>query len=239
MEYYYTNKKNISDKSLTIKGDELKHLYKVLRKSAGDEINVTDGEGNLYKTVISEINKDEITCSIKEKLFNVNEPKIRVNLYQSVLKNPSRFGFVLEKSAELGVNEITPLITHNVISKSQDKHARWQSIVLSAVKQSQRCFLPAVNHTLNIDEALNKPGENDLKIIADERNFDSCIFADELKRLIPGNRPVSLFIGPEGGFTEEEINNAVKKGFLVLNLGERKLRSETAAIAVLSVLLIK
>lgn len=239
MEYYFTDKKNISDTSLVIEGDESKHLLKVLRKSKGEEIFVTDGRGNLYKTVIAEINKDKIKCEIKENLHNVNEPEIHVTLYQSLLKNPSRFEFVLEKATELGIYEITPLITRNVINKEQDKQARWQQIVLSSIKQSQRCYLPKVNHPLSFTEALKLPGKNDLKIIADERHFENRIFANEIKRLTTGKRPVSLLIGPEGGFTHEETEIAVKSGFLVLSLGERKLRSETAAIAVLSIFLIK
>jgi 16S rRNA (uracil1498-N3)-methyltransferase len=239
MEYYYTDKKNISGTSLIIKGDESKHLLKVLRKSKGEEIFVTDGERNLYKAVITEINKDKIKCEIKERLYNVNEPEIHVTIYQSLLKNPSRFEFVLEKAAELGVYEITPLITHNVINKEQDKQIRWQQIVLSAIKQSQRCLLPKVNHPLNFADVLKIPEKNDLKIIADERNFVNSICADELKRLTTGKRPVSLLIGPEGGFTPEEIEIAVKSGFSILSLGERKLRSETAAIAVMSIVLTK
>ncbi len=239
MEYYFSDKKNVSETSLVIKGDESKHLLRVLRKSKGEEIYVTDGERNLYKTVIAEINRDEIVCNISEKLFDINESEIRITLYLSLLKNPSRFEFVIEKATELGVHEITPVITHNVINKDFDKCKRWQLIALSAMKQSQRCYLPKVNHPSNFSEVLSTAGKNDLKVIADERNFENSICADELKRLTSGSRPVSLFIGPEGGFTKEEISSAVKAGFAVLSLGERKLRSETAAIAALSVLLTK
>lgn len=239
MEYYYTDKKNISDNSLVILDDESKHLIKVLRKSRGKDIYVTDGERNIYKSVITAICKDAVKCDIKEKLYNVNEPEIQVTLYQSLLKNPSRFEFVLEKATELGAYEITPLISHNVINKEQDKQNRWQSIALSAIKQSQRCYLPKVNHPLNITDAIKFPGKNYLKIIADERSFVNSICADELKRLTTGKRPVFLLIGPEGGFTQEEIEISVKSGFTLLSLGERKLRSETAAIAALSVILTK
>lgn len=239
MEYYFTEKKNISDTYLIIKGDESKHLLKVLRKSKREEIYVTDGERNLYKTVIAEIIKDKIRCDIKEKLYNIGEPAIHITLYQSLLKNPSRFEFVLEKAAELGVYEIAPLVTHNVINKEQDKQSRWQQIILSSVKQSQRCYLPKVNHPLNFGDVLKIHNKNDLNLIADERNLENSIFADELKRLTTGKRPVSLLIGPEGGFTPYEIELAVKSRFSLLSLGERKLRSETAAIAALSIILTK
>jgi len=239
MEYYFTDKKNVSNSSLVITGDESKHLLKVLRKSKGEEIYITDGERNLYKTIIAETRKDEIICDITEKLYNINEPEIQVTLCLSLLKNPSRFEFALEKAAELGVHEITPIITHNVINKEQDKQSRWQNIVLSAIKQSQRCYLPKVNHPVNITEALSIAGKNDLKIIADERNIENSISAVEIRRLMTGKRPVYMFIGPEGGFTAEEAEISVKNGFTILNLGERKLRSETAAIALLSIILSK
>lgn len=239
MEYYFTPQKYISAETLEIKNDDFKHLSKVLRKKSGDFIWVTDGERNLYKTQIEKVNKDSITCKILEKSFNINEPEIKVSLYQSLLKNPSRFEFAVEKSVELGVYEIIPLATEHVIGKKSGKTERWQSIALAAMKQSQRCYLPKVNPPISFAEAVSLPGKDDLKIIADERIFPNTMYAGELKSIIRNNRSVSVFIGPEGGFTDEEIESAVKAGFITLNLGSRKYRSETAAIALLSTILTK
>lgn len=239
MEYYYTKPENVFGDGLAVTDDEFKHLSKVLRKKAGEIIFVTDGKKNLYKAQIENIQKDSLTCKILEKHFNLNEPEIKVSLYPALLKNPSRFEFIIEKSVELGVNEISPVITEYVINKTNSKTDRWQSIALSAMKQSQRCFLPNVNTPEEISGAIELQKKDDLKIIADERSFDNNISADELKRIVHNNKDVSVFTGPEGGFTAREIENAVKKGFVILNLGERKLRSETAAIAVLSLILTK
>ena len=239
MEYYFTPAKNINDDKLIVEREDFKHLSRVLRKKSGDLVWVTDGERNLYKSRIESIDKHSIICRILEKSYNVNEPEIKVTLYQSLIKNPSRFEFAIEKSVELGVYEINPVITEHVINKKSGKTDRWQSIALAAMKQSQRCYLPKVNPPADFAEAVTIPGKDVLKIIADERIFPNTVYADELKSIIRRNRDISVFIGPEGGFTNEEIESAVKAGFVTLNLGERKFRSETSAIAILSVILTK
>lgn len=239
MEYYFTKPDNVSGDSLIITDDEAKHLSKVLRKNTGEIIFVTDGCKNLYKAQIEKIQKDFIGCKILDKQFNLNEPEIKVTLFPALLKYPSRFEFIIEKSVELGVNEISPIVTENVINKTHAKTDRWQSIALSAIKQSQRCFLPKVNAPAEFKPAIERQKKEDLKIIADERNFDNNISADELKRIVHKDKDVSVFTGPEGGFTTGEIESAVKNGFVILNLGERKLRSETAAMAALSLILTK
>jgi 16S rRNA (uracil1498-N3)-methyltransferase len=239
MEYYFTSKRNIKDDKLTIAGDDFKHLSKVLRKKSGDLVWVTDGEKNLYKTEIEKIDKNSIICRILEKSYNINEPEIKVILHQSLLKNPARFEFVIEKAVELGVYEIQPIVTEHVINKKSDKADRWQTIALAAMKQSQRCYLPKVNRPKNLAEIILSPGTDDLKLIADERMFSNTVQADEMRTIVDKNRNVSVFIGPEGGFTDEEIESAVNAGFVTVNIGARKYRSETAAIALLSVILTK
>lgn len=237
MEYYFTPKEYISQSSLTIVDEEAKHLARVLRKSAGEEIFVTDGLGNLYKTKISSVNKNLIECSIIEKFTGLNESPLKINLYQSLIKNPDRFEFAIEKSVELGVYSIHPVITENVINKTTDKTQRWQSISLSAMKQSQRCFLPRVYSPAEFNDAV-KSCEG-LKLIAHEKAMENSVtLHDELIKDYAGDI-ISLFIGPEGGFTGEEIDIALNNGFKVLNLGSRKYRSETAAILSAGLLLNK
>ncbi|MFI5145048.1 MAG: RsmE family RNA methyltransferase [Ignavibacteria bacterium] len=230
MEYYYTDKENIAEKVLRITGEEAHHLKNVLRKNKGNEIWITNGEKFLYKTQIISAGKEEITCEILDTFYNVNEPSKKIHLYLSLLKNPSRFEFALEKSVEIGVNEITPLITEHVINKETEKTERWQSITLSAMKQSQRCYLPKINKPVNFNEAIKIQGEI-CKIIAHEKTDKEYKFISET-----GNN-ISLFIGPEGGFTYNEIDEAKTNDFKILNLGKRKLRSETAALVGLSKLL--
>jgi 16S rRNA (uracil1498-N3)-methyltransferase len=234
LEYYYTPKEYISSSSLTIVDDEVKHLKRVLRKNAGDEIYVTDGLGNLYKTKISNVNKEIIECDILERSSNLNEPKIRLTLFQSLLKNPDRFEFVIEKATELGAYEIQPIITENVINKTANKTERWKAIALSAMKQSQRCFLPAVKEPVIFKDAVQAQ-DSDIKLIADERHYENTI---DLKSISHMDGSAALFIGPEGGFSNDEIEIAIQNSCKVLNLGSRKYRSETAAIISAGLLLI-
>ena len=253
MEHYYTNKKNISENGLVILDEEAHHLKNVLRKKTGDEIFVTDGERNLYKTRISGIEKDKILCRIEVKYYDLNEPKRKIHLYLALLKNPSRFEFAIEKAVEIGVNEITPLITEHVINKKTNKVERWQSIALSAIKQSQRCYLPAINKPVPFKTALqqltlfknsdkqttspsslpdDKAGMTGGAFLADEKENSKTSFS-----LLSND--ISLFIGPEGGFSNEEVESAEECGIQIISLGKRKLRSETAAILGVSKLIDK
>ena len=234
MEYYFTNKENVRGRKLFIIGNEAHHLYQVLRKRTGEDIFVTDGERNLYKTVIEKIATNRIECTIIESFYNVNEREKEIILYQSLLKNPARFEFVIEKATELGVFEIVPIKTENVVNKTTDKTERWQSIALSAMKQSQRCYLPKVCPPIGFTEALEKLKSNSIKLIAHEKKDDYSLQINDLK-LKDNIR--SVFIGPEGGFTQKEVDDAVSNGFRILNLGKRKLRSETSAILAVGLLL--
>ncbi|RPI15442.1 MAG: 16S rRNA (uracil(1498)-N(3))-methyltransferase [Ignavibacteriae bacterium] len=230
MEYYYTPKENISSHSLSIKGDEAKHLSRVLRKKEGEEIFVTDGEYNLFKSEIRRTGKDFIECEIKEHILALNEPTIKISLYQSLLKNPSRFEFVIEKAVELGVYEIIPLITEHVINKNTSRVERWQSIALSAMKQSQRCYLPKIKSPVPFPGSVNSINKDKLNLLAHEHDSTGRKKISDLKSEFVNFSKVSIFIGPEGGFTDEEVNTAFNCGFKILDLGNRKLRSETAAV---------
>lgn len=238
MEHFYTHKKNIFQDYLIITEKEVEHITKVLRKKIGDELLVTDGEGKLYITVISSIAKDKIHCEILNDEVNVNEPARRIILFQSLLKNPTRFEFVIEKATELGVIEIIPLLTQNVVNKKTDRHARWQSITLSAMKQSQRCWLPIVRRPQQLLDALISCIHLKYKIIAHENIMfpEHLINEKEIPKLNSSFESCAVFVGPEGGFTYEEIEQSVAYGCEILQLGKRKLRSETATISILSLL---
>lgn len=234
MEYYYTPKMYVSASSLTIVDDEARHLSRVLRKNIGEKIFVTDGEGCIYETVINEASKDLIECSVINKAFMLNEPERKINLYLSLLKNPDRFEFAIEKAVELGVNSIHPVITEHTINKTRNKAERWQAIALAAMKQSQRCVLPKVYEPVEFDIAITNSGGS-LKLIADEK--DTIQGRTEISKIEKNEQSeIDLFIGPEGGFSAGEAENALSKGFKVVDLGKRKYRSETAAIYAISLL---
>jgi 16S rRNA (uracil1498-N3)-methyltransferase len=239
MDYFYTPREYISSSSLSITDQEAKHLAKVLRKKSGDEIYVTDGVFNLYKCKIQNINNELVNCEITEKFYNINESKIKINLYISLIKNPNRFEFAIEKAVELGVYSITPVICKNTVNKTTEKTERWQSIAIAAMKQSQRCYLPLIYSAVNFINAVNK-SNSDIKLIADEKEKISqlnYIQTKELAELLNKITSIDIYIGPEGGFTLNELEEANSYGFKTINLGSRKFRTETAAIYLISKIL--
>jgi 16S rRNA (uracil1498-N3)-methyltransferase len=231
VEYCYTPKQYISGSSLSIVDEESRHLIRVLRKKAGEKIHVTDGLGNVYECEIEKTSRDITECIIISSQSNLNEPVLNVKLYPSILKNPDRFEFVIEKSVELGVKEIQPVITEFVVNKFTNKTERWNKIAVSAMKQSQRCYLPLINEPVKYSEAVVAAGG--IKLIAHEK------YGNRLCEVMSDNKNIiSLFIGPEGGFSENEIKMASDNSFTIVKLSERKFRSETAALVLLSKILL-
>ncbi|MCB0721977.1 MAG: 16S rRNA (uracil(1498)-N(3))-methyltransferase [Ignavibacteriae bacterium] len=231
MEYYYTPKKNIdiSGKSLFIDGDfEYRHLAKVLRKKPGDSIDVTDGELNIYRCEITDISKEQIRCNIKQIETDLYEPDKRIHLYIAPLKNLDRYEFAVEKAVELGVYSVTPVITERTINKSifnETKLNRLHRISISAMGQSQRCFLPKINNIIKFDDLLDSTMSNKNRIVMYEFSEKDAKFVYD-----DSSRDVFLLIGPEGGFSEVEVDRLKNSGWQAGSLGERKLRAETAAV---------
>jgi len=229
MEYYFTIPQNIDfDKNeLSLKDFEYKHLVKVLRKKTGDEITVTDGIRNIYICKIKMITGKEIICEIIEKKFNLNEPVQNLTLFISPLRNLSRFEFVVEKAVELGVNRMYPVICEYTVNKSKfskSKLERIHKIIISAMGQSQRCFLTEFFNVISFQEMLNYSSSISSKFVMYEfEKSDSKL--QKIK-----DKDVTLLIGPEGGFKESEIEILKTNSWQVKSLGSRKLRAETAAI---------
>lgn len=228
MEYYYTPKENVEGNFLYIRGDEHKHLSKVLRKRIDDEIEVTDGRLNVYKCKIIEIEKDFLKCEILETKHDLNEPLIKTRLFIAQLRNQDRFEFAIEKAVELGVYEIYPVISKYSVSReklNETKRKRLSKIIISAMSQSQRCFLPVLKESLYFNELIKITGNDENKIVMYEFSGSENKLGDEIKEGY-----IDLLIGPEGGFSEEEINELIQNKWKVKSLGKRKLRAETAAM---------
>lgn len=230
MEYYYTNPENVDKKTneLIIKDFEYKHLVKVLRKREGDTIMVTDGRLNLYTCKIKTIESYVIFCSIIKSDYNLFEPPVNLKLYIAPLRNASRFEFAIEKAVELGVKIIQPVITEHTIKEgvfSKSKTERLNKIIIGAMGQSQRCYLPELKEVITFESLLKISEAEKNKTVMYEYSDDT----DETS-IDESMKDVSLFIGPEGGFSESEINELKKNHWKVKSLGRRKLRAETAVI---------
>jgi 16S rRNA (uracil1498-N3)-methyltransferase len=226
MDYFYSPPENISAKEVIIDGDEYAHLTHVMRKTANDTIRVVNGLGTAYDVQLTDIKKKTAHGAILQIYQQHNEPATDLTIAVGVLKNHSKFDFLVEKATELGVKQIIPLTTERTIP-SHAKTDRWQKLALAAMKQCGRSYLPKVQELTDLKILLNEKGNYTIKLIAHENpvlkvKSDNVVSTKEKSGIV--------LIGPEGGFSDEEISHAESVGYSILYLGERRLRTETAAI---------
>jgi len=214
---------------------QIHQITKVLRKKHEDILFILDNSGNEYKCKIKQTNHKLLLLEVLESFKNNNEPEMFVSLFQSILKK-DKMEFVFEKCTELGVSEFNPIVSENSVKLSL-KEERAGVIIKEATEQSQRGIIPKLNKIIKFKQALDICEPNDLNIIFHEKNND--ILTSILKgKDIQKYKKINIFVGPEGGFSENEIKLAKEKGFLIASLGKRVLRGETAAIAASTMLLL-
>lgn len=207
---------------------------------AGDGLLVCDGEGKDYECRIADMSREEISLEILDIKNSASELKKRIYLFQGLPKS-DKLELIIQKAVELGVYEIIPTVTSRCIvkidpQKEDKKISRWQGIAEAAAKQSGRGIIPGVKKQMSFKDALEYASELGATLIPYERAEDM----EATRRVIASlwdKESVAVFIGPEGGFEEKEIQLAVEKGALPLTLGKRILRTETAGLAILSVLM--
>ncbi len=232
MDFFLAEPGQIGDESIVLSGDEYRHLSRVLRKRVGDHVFVTDGRGKMFEVIIRAFARTEAECRIVATYPRWNEPKVEVTLAVSLLRNPARFDWVVEKGTELGMTTLIPLSCERTIPKQQ-KHERLQKIAISALKQSGRCVLPNIFVLTRFDTLVRNSGMYDLKVLAHEKTEQSQ-FLGSLMKHHADVKSVLIMVGPEGGLTAEESSLAEEQGCVPVSLGPRRLRSETAAISALS-----
>jgi len=216
-----------TDNSLIIADEKIVNQIKnVLRLKDGDEILIFNGEKE-RKGKIEEIAKNAIRIILKEEVINLREPKIKVKLFCSLLKKDN-FELVVQKATEVGVKEIYPIISKRTV-KFDFKKERMDKIIKEASEQSMRISLPILHQTISFQEALKESSQNQLNVFCD---LSSPLFSEILKEKLISKKIDSLgvFIGPEGGWSEEEIHLAKDNNFLMVKLSDLVFRSETAAI---------
>jgi 16S rRNA (uracil1498-N3)-methyltransferase len=234
MDYFYCLPEKISKSSLLIDGDEYAHLVHVMRKKEGDQIRVVDGAGTAYDVRLGVLKKHMAEATILKVFHNHNEPSTSVTLAVGILKNPSKFDFLVEKVTELGVKHIVPLSTQRTIP-NHAKVERWQKLALAAMKQCGRSYLPIVSKLMTLDELLSQRDRFDLHLIAHEQ-AEGAINVEKLLTKKPPS--VLIVVGPEGGFDDDEVKRCRHAGFHQIYFGERRLRTETAAIVATSIVML-
>jgi len=229
MEYFYAPPAAVTPPTLTIGGEEFTHLTHVMRMREGDALRVVDGAGHAYDALITSIGRREAACRITAAHERLHEPARALTLGAGMLKNPSRFDYLVEKAVELGVSRIVPLITERTIPR-QGKRERWQKLCVAAMKQSGRCVLPRVDEPLPFGSFITTCGAS-LNLIPHQDATQPLAAA-----LTDRSGGVALCIGPEGGFSDAEIDAARAAGFQPVSLGARRLRTETAAVVACALL---
>ena len=238
MEYGYIPRDRIEGNSAYVTdADERKHLARVLRKKPGDAVRFVDGEGWIYEGVLIRM-KPEIEIEILDRRRDREDESVEVTLAPALLKG-TRLDTVVEKATELGVASIVPMQSSRTIAgggvEGGQRMDRWRRIALSAMKQSLRARLPRITPVTSLADVVRNASSYDLALIAweEEKETSPTQAADRN----PDTKRVLLMIGPEGGFAREEIAMAREAGMLTVSLGRSRLRSDTASIAGLTLLM--
>ncbi len=238
MPRFFFHRDALVDNTLTLSGESASHILRSLRMAVGEHLTLCDGEGLDYHAVITSATKDSVTLSVEERLPSKAEPPYRITLWQCLPKG-EKFETIIQKAVECGICEIVPVQSSRCIAKikkeeADKKLARFNKIAEEAAKQSGRGILPKVLYPVSYKDAVVAMKQDDLSFLCYE-NEDKKTLPMLLRETLPP-RTVSFLVGSEGGLSEEEVALAKENGILSLSLGERILRTETAAPFVLAVL---
>lgn len=243
MRRFYFDKNEMYGDMIRITGNDVNHIKNVLRMQTGERVVANDKEVNDYYCVIEDIDSEQVLLRIESFRKCSAELKTKLYLFQALPKQ-DKMEFIVQKAVELGAHEVIPVASSRCVVKLDDKKrqgkklARWQTIAESAAKQSARGIIPKVNSIMSFKQAIDYAEKLERSIIPYEhaKGMDkSRQYMDEAAEC----ESVGIFIGPEGGFEESEIQYACEHGIKPVSLGNRILRTETAGLCVLSILMFK
>lgn len=240
MYRFFVPVENISGEKICITGDDVNHIRNVLRMRSGEKVVVSCGRGTDYFCAIESLETDRIILRVEQERQTETELPVRITLFQALPKK-DKMEFVIQKAVELGASEIVPVMTKRCVVRLDEKkeakrRERWQGIAEAAAKQSGRGVLPQIRPVADFAGALELAENMDTVLIPYELCGDMSESAAALERAVRGDS-IGIFIGPEGGFERGEVEQAVGRGALPISLGRRILRTETAGLAALSVLM--
>ncbi|MDP7557255.1 MAG: 16S rRNA (uracil(1498)-N(3))-methyltransferase [Nitrospinaceae bacterium] len=239
MHRFFTAPENITDDNVVLRGSDVPHIRTVLRLKSGDRVQVLDGRGNCYTVILTRVGRDKIESRVesKEDVDDCESP-LTISLGQGMVKGTG-FDGVVRRAVELGVGYVIPVSARRCVSKlskedTAKKVGRWQRIAREASKQCGRARVPEVgSKAMSVKEFCYANREADLRLIFWEEELSIRIGDFSQKNSI---NSAAVLIGPEGGFAADEIESAMEYGFQSVSLGPRLLRTDTAPLAVLSIL---
>lgn len=238
MYQFFVEPEQINDKSVIIEGRDVNHIKNVLRMKPGEEISVSNGlDGKEYRCEIVSLSDEQVSCKLRFIKEDGLELPAKVFLFQGLPKS-DKMELIIQKAVELGVYEIIPVAAKRSVVKLDEKKekgklSRWQTISEAAAKQSKRRIIPRIHSVMNFEQAVAYAKDMDVKLIPYEM-AEGMGKTRELIESVKEGQTVAVFIGPEGGFEEEEIEKAQRTGIIPVTLGKRILRTETAGFTVLA-----
>ena len=232
---------HVDDKSVIITGSDVNHIKNVLRMKIGEEIAVSNGQdGKEYRCGIREYTEDAVLCELRFIKEDGVELPSRIYLFQGLPK-ADKMELIIQKAVELGVYQVIPVAMKRCVVKLDDKKAaskiaRWQGIAEAAAKQSKRGIIPQITQVMTFAQAMEYSRNAQVRLVP----YELAEGMEETRKIIEQIQPgqeIAVFIGPEGGFDEDEIRKAMEDGMRPVTLGKRILRTETAGMTVLSILM--
>ena len=223
-----------------ITGADVNHISHVLRMKPGEQFYVTDGERQgKYLCALKSVSAEQVVCDIVQNITDTTELPCEIVLYQGLPK-ADKMELIIQKAVELGASRIVPVETKRSVvkldvKKAQVKISRWQGIAEAAAKQSKRDVIPVIGELVTLKEALKEAADFEVSMMPYE-NAEGMAFTRKLLEGIQPGQRVAIFVGPEGGFDESEVEAALSMGTKPMTLGRRILRTETAGLAILSML---
>ena len=240
MQHFFVTPDQVKGDLILIEGSDVNHMKNVLRMRQGEEVTISDGNNRQYLCEIKEYENEQAVLQIVEETSTNTELPSRIYLFQGLPKQ-DKMELIVQKCVELGVYNIIPVATKRCVVKLDDKKARkkterWQQIAESAAKQAGRGVIPEVQDVMNFKSALECAKKRDVVLIPYELAEGMQVTKQVISNIKPG-QSVGIFIGPEGGFEREEVEMAIETGAKAITLGKRILRTETAGLTTLSVLM--
>lgn len=240
MHRFFVEPEQIQENCIHITGSDVNHIKNVLRMKPEEQILISDGESKEYTCYIQALEEEQVLAHIMYVREEQLELPCKIYLFQGLPKG-DKMELIVQKAVELGVHEVIPVFTSRSVVKLDEKKAgkkvaRWQQIAESAAKQSKRMIIPKVHSLCNYKEALEYASHCQVKLIPYEL-AEGMRETKELLGSIEAGQSIAIFIGPEGGFAESEVELGMEQGLVPITLGKRILRTETAGLAILSVLM--
>lgn len=240
MHHFFVESTQIQEDTIKVEGTDLNHMKNVLRIRPGEQVEISDGSSTRYICELDEYEQEMAKLHICDTVLDDVELPSRIYLFQGLPK-ADKMELIIQKAVELGAYEVVPVVTKRAVVKLDEKKAakkiaRWNAIAEGAAKQSGRNRIPKVHEVMTFTEALKFAQELDVRLIPYEKAEGMNAMKSAVDQIEPG-QSIGVFIGPEGGFEESEIEQAMEQKIIPVSLGKRILRTETAGFTILSILM--